>query len=163
LVYTYPRYAPGIPPEQWGASQGEERFPEEKWQWKEGDAAEKAAVKQQAVAPPIPMDTEEGETGDEKPPEETSAVPAVDQDIKAKAANKEILRMDTGVTLPVRTKRRPAPLDLSKMASSSIPAPLLSALSTARVIKDLGCVPYPEGVKSPSIELNVNAQKGKFR
>ncbi|KAL0578928.1 hypothetical protein V5O48_003076 [Marasmius crinis-equi] len=46
---------------------------------------------------------------------------------------------------------------------SNGPQPLPSALSTARMIDDLGRVTYPEGVMSPKVELNVNAQSGKFR
>ena len=41
--------------------------------------------------------------------------------------------------------------------------PLPSAITTARIIDDLGRVPYPEGIKSPKVELNINAKDGKFR
>ncbi|KAK0454504.1 eukaryotic translation initiation factor 4G1, eIF4E-binding domain-containing protein, partial [Armillaria borealis] len=41
--------------------------------------------------------------------------------------------------------------------------PLPSALATACIIDDLGRVPYPEGIKSPRVELNINAEDGKFR
>ncbi|KAH9944590.1 ARM repeat-containing protein [Amylocystis lapponica] len=40
---------------------------------------------------------------------------------------------------------------------------LPSALATARVIEDLSSVAYPEGIKSPKVELNLNAKQGKFR
>jgi hypothetical protein len=40
---------------------------------------------------------------------------------------------------------------------------LPSALATARHIKDINRITYPEGIKSPKVELNVNTQKGKFR
>ncbi|KAK7472405.1 hypothetical protein VKT23_000519 [Stygiomarasmius scandens] len=49
------------------------------------------------------------------------------------------------------------------LTTENVPAPLPSALATARIIDDLGRVPYPEGVKSPSVELNANAKDGKFR
>ena len=45
----------------------------------------------------------------------------------------------------------------------SIPANLSSALASARIIEDLGSVPYPEGIKRPDAKLNVNAKDGKFR
>ncbi|KAG1835923.1 ARM repeat-containing protein [Suillus subalutaceus] len=38
-----------------------------------------------------------------------------------------------------------------------------SALLTARVIENLSEVAYPEGIKSPRIELNVNVRDGRFR
>jgi hypothetical protein len=38
-----------------------------------------------------------------------------------------------------------------------------SALATVRVIDDLGVIPYPEGVMTPKLELNVNAKDSKFR
>ncbi len=37
-----------------------------------------------------------------------------------------------------------------------------SALATARIIDDLGRVPYPEGIRSPRVELNINAMDGEF-
>ena len=59
-------------------------------------------------------------------------------------------------------RRRPGPLDLSS-TQKPMSQPLPSALATARIIDDLGTVSYPEGIKSPSVELNVNAKDGKFR
>jgi len=41
--------------------------------------------------------------------------------------------------------------------------PLHSALATARHIEDINGITYPQGIKSPKLELNVNIQKGKFR
>ncbi len=38
-----------------------------------------------------------------------------------------------------------------------------SALTTARIIRDLSSVPYPDGVRKPSAELNIGAKDGKFR
>jgi translation initiation factor 4G len=48
------------------------------------------------------------------------------------------------------------------LTSNSAPA-LPSALATARHIEDINCITYPEGIKRPKVELNVYAQKGKFR
>ncbi|TFY50981.1 hypothetical protein EVG20_g11226, partial [Dentipellis fragilis] len=39
----------------------------------------------------------------------------------------------------------------------------LSPLATARIIEDLGSVPYPEGINGPHVELNLNASAGKFK
>ncbi|PBK74051.1 ARM repeat-containing protein [Armillaria solidipes] len=58
-------------------------------------------------------------------------------------------------------RRRPGPPDLST-TKANIPAPPPSALATARIIDDLGRFPYPEGIKSPRVELNINAKDGKF-
>ncbi|KAH9014803.1 eukaryotic translation initiation factor 4G1, eIF4E-binding domain-containing protein, partial [Lactarius deliciosus] len=45
-----------------------------------------------------------------------------------------------------------------------VPLPVpTSALATARPIDDLNLISYPEGIKNPKAELNVNAQKGRFR
>ncbi|KAH9976149.1 eukaryotic translation initiation factor 4G1, eIF4E-binding domain-containing protein, partial [Lactifluus volemus] len=38
-----------------------------------------------------------------------------------------------------------------------------SVLATARYIEDINCITYPEGIKCPKAELNINTQKGKFR
>ncbi|KAI1791195.1 armadillo-type protein, partial [Ganoderma leucocontextum] len=54
-------------------------------------------------------------------------------------------------------------LALSGAESQPNPAALPSALATARIIEDIGSIHYPEGVKSPKLELNVNAKQGKFR
>jgi hypothetical protein len=43
------------------------------------------------------------------------------------------------------------------------PWPLPSALATARFIEDIDLITYPQGIKRPGVELNVNSQKGKFR
>ncbi|KAK0454509.1 hypothetical protein EV421DRAFT_1941742, partial [Armillaria borealis] len=55
----------------------------------------------------------------------------------------------------------PGPLDLST-TKASIPAHPPSAFATARIIDDFSRVPYPEGIKSPRVELNINAKDGKF-
>ncbi|KAI9439810.1 hypothetical protein H4582DRAFT_1813000 [Lactarius indigo] len=52
---------------------------------------------------------------------------------------------------------------LQSTGSSIILHALPSALATARHIEDLSRITYPEGVKSPKVELNVNTQNGKFR
>ncbi|CCM01519.1 uncharacterized protein FIBRA_03575 [Fibroporia radiculosa] len=38
-----------------------------------------------------------------------------------------------------------------------------SVVATARVIEDINCISYPDGVRRPKVELNVNARHGKFR
>ncbi|RPD71936.1 eukaryotic initiation factor 4f subunit eIF4g, eIF4e-binding domain-containing protein, partial [Lentinus tigrinus ALCF2SS1-7] len=40
---------------------------------------------------------------------------------------------------------------------------LPSVLEAARIIEDIGSIQYPEGVRSPQSELNVNARPGKYR
>lgn len=85
----------------------------------------------------------------------------VDEKDDGKAHDKPPLRLDTAVVSP-EPKRRPGPLDLSGTKGPIVP-PLPSALATARIIDDLGGISYPEGIKSPKIELNINAKQGKFR
>ncbi|KAG2043918.1 armadillo-type protein [Suillus americanus] len=60
------------------------------------------------------------------------------------------------------SRRRPGPLDLAS-AKRDVSAPPPSALLTARVIENLSEVAYPEGIKSPKIELNANVRDGRFR
>ncbi|KAK7036415.1 hypothetical protein VNI00_011612 [Paramarasmius palmivorus] len=113
--------------------------------------AAKAAAEAEAAKAKEAEEKEEGEIDESKetPREE-------------KKQERTPLKIDTNATPEGPVRRRPGPLDLST-AKSNIPAPLPSALATARVIEDLGSVSYPEGVKSPQVELNVNATKGKFR
>ncbi|KAF7315030.1 MI domain-containing protein [Mycena indigotica] len=53
--------------------------------------------------------------------------------------------------------------DVSSTLKTNISSTLPSALATARFIKDLNCITYPENVQSPRAELNVSAKDGKFR
>ncbi|CAL1711469.1 unnamed protein product [Somion occarium] len=85
-----------------------------------------------------------------------------EEEAKAKSADKALLRIDTAVSSTTPARPRPGPLDLSS-AKGAVAAPLPSALATARIIDDLQSVPYPDGILSPKVELNVNAKEGKFR
>jgi hypothetical protein len=44
-----------------------------------------------------------------------------------------------------------------------VSAPPPSALVTARFIENFSEVEYPEGIKSPQVELNANSKDGRFR
>ncbi|KAF8342638.1 uncharacterized protein EI90DRAFT_3149753 [Cantharellus anzutake] len=61
--------------------------------------------------------------------------------------------------------KRPTPghLDLSQATIRDASTAPVSALASARIIQDIESFSYPEGIKSPAPELNVNAEKGKFR
>ncbi|KAG1824451.1 armadillo-type protein [Suillus subaureus] len=59
-------------------------------------------------------------------------------------------------------RRRSGPLDLIS-AKRDVSAPPPSALLTARVIGNLSEITYPEGIKGPRVELNVNVRDGRFR
>ncbi|KAF8918221.1 hypothetical protein CPB85DRAFT_1283095 [Mucidula mucida] len=109
--------------------------------------AEAATPKEDLTPAPSTPEPEEGELIE----------PAKDSKLDRKD-----LRIDTAAPTEL-PRRRPGPLDLSSAQRSNIPAPLPSALATARIINDLGSVPYPEGVKSPSVELNIGAKDNKFR
>ncbi|KAJ7350760.1 hypothetical protein DFH08DRAFT_695670, partial [Mycena albidolilacea] len=69
------------------------------------------------------------------------------------------LRIDTA---PAEARRRPAPADLSTTFKPKNPATHPSALATARKIDDLSRVSYPENIRPPKDELNVNARDGMF-
>ncbi|KAH8996888.1 eukaryotic translation initiation factor 4G1, eIF4E-binding domain-containing protein [Lactarius akahatsu] len=49
----------------------------------------------------------------------------------------------------------------NETVSVLLPVPT-SALATVRPIEDLNRISYPEGIKNPKAELNVNAQKGRY-
>ncbi|KAE9400630.1 hypothetical protein BT96DRAFT_857110 [Gymnopus androsaceus JB14] len=125
-------------------------------------AAKAKAEEESKVESKIEEEQEEGEVIEsEKPSSE-------DQDEKPsesepKSEEKKSLRIDTTPAPEHLPRRRPGPLDLSTTLKPNIPAALPSALATARIIDDLGRVPYPEGIRSPKIELNVNAKDSKFR
>ncbi|KAL6305170.1 hypothetical protein BKA93DRAFT_780253 [Sparassis latifolia] len=131
------------------------------------EAEEKAKQAEASVEQPS-AEAEDGEVEEkEETKEETRESEELDEatqeEAKDKVLNKNILRIDTAVPNPEIPRKRPGPLDLSSTRSQSIPQPLPSALATARVIEDLGTIAYPEGIKSPKVELNVNAKHGKFR
>lgn len=118
----------------------------------EAEAAAAAAAAVAAASESVLKDaqkTEEPEEGE------------VDEKDDSKSHDKPPLRLDTAVVSP-EPKRRPGPLDLSGTKGPIVP-PLPSALATARIIDDLGGINYPEGIKSPKVELNINAKQGKFR
>ncbi|KAI0042560.1 hypothetical protein FA95DRAFT_1575660 [Auriscalpium vulgare] len=134
-------------------------------------AATAAAVAAAAVKPspsPIPEtikedgEIEEQEDADAQTAKESENAPPTSQAAPPKAVDKEPLRIDTALSAEP-TRRRPGPLNLSTTLNANIAAPLPSALATARIIEDINRVNYPSGIKSPRIELNVNAPAGKFK
>jgi translation initiation factor 4G len=72
---------------------------------------------------------------------------------------KRVLVLGTAKDLPKTTTVQPHAMYSSK----SIPPSLPSALATARIIDDIGQITYPEGIRSPKMELNINAKGGKFK
>ncbi|KAG2347383.1 hypothetical protein BDR05DRAFT_996512 [Suillus weaverae] len=69
----------------------------------------------------------------------------------------ESLQIDTSVVPPLTKVPRITP------ANRNVSAPPPSALLTARAIENLSEVVYPEGIKSPKVELNANVRDGRFR
>jgi translation initiation factor 4G len=61
---------------------------------------------------------------------------------------------------PGHQRKRPRPLNLQTAITSST---LPSTLATAWYIEDINRITYPEGIKGPNVELNVNTQRDKFR
>jgi translation initiation factor 4G len=93
----------------------------------------------------------------------SSPAPHVLEESPAKPSEKEPLRIDTSIPSPEHQRKRPGPLNLQATINTSVAPPLPSALATARHIEDINRITYPQGIKSPRLELNVNTQKGKFR
>jgi translation initiation factor 4G len=99
-----------------------------------------------------------------QPPPSLQLAPHIPQELPVKSVEKEPLRIDTTLPQsPEHQRRRPGPLNLQTTINSTIAPPLPSALATARHIEDINRITYPQGIKSPKLELNVNTQKGKFR
>jgi translation initiation factor 4G len=93
----------------------------------------------------------------------SSPAPHVLVELPAKPSEKEPLRIDTSLPSPEHQRKRPGPLNLQATINTDVAPPLPSALATARHIEDINRITYPQGIKSPRLELNVNTQKGKFR
>ncbi|KAK0195866.1 hypothetical protein F5146DRAFT_308587 [Armillaria mellea] len=99
-------------------------------------------------------------------------------DKKHKAAERELLKTekeerekechslqreveDTKQLQEEEKEKEPAEEEAAKTEAEATSLP--SALAIARIIDDLGCIPYPEGIKGPRVELNINAKDGRFR
>jgi Eukaryotic translation initiation factor 4G1 len=91
----------------------------------------------------------------------TPSLPNIPAELPAKPS--ESLRIDTALPSLELTRKRPGPLNLQTTINTNTIPPLPSALATARFIEDINRISYPEGVKGPKAELNVNTEKGKFR
>jgi translation initiation factor 4G len=160
--------------EEWAAR--EEREPKEAEE-EALKAAEAARVLADADAKPDSL-PEDGEIVDEvsqpttteeilpsKPASVSPSPTPTPTDSSAKSSEKESLRIDTSIPSlpsPEHHRKRPGPLNLQTAITGSIPPPLPSALATARYIEDINRITYPEGIKGPNVELNVNTQRGKF-
>ncbi|KAG1856929.1 hypothetical protein C8R48DRAFT_755948 [Suillus tomentosus] len=123
------------------------------------EAEEAADIVQTSSPTSESQEPEDGEVSEH----DEAPVPQLNGDSGKKL--KESLRIDTS-SMPPPTeipRRRPGPLDLASTTKKDISASPPSALLTARVIENLSEVAYPEGIKSPKIELNANVRDGRFR
>ncbi|KAI8970822.1 hypothetical protein BD414DRAFT_501765 [Trametes punicea] len=141
----------------------EERKRKEEEERAAQEAEEKARAEAEAAvaAETKPESSEDGEV-EEAEQSQDAVDEAAKEEAKDQVSDKAPLRIDTSIASS-DGKRRPGRLDLSSTKSSTIPQPLPSALATARIIEDISSIEYPEGIKSPKPELNVNAKQGKFR
>ncbi|TBU31087.1 hypothetical protein BD311DRAFT_737652 [Dichomitus squalens] len=122
----------------------------------EAEAAVAAAAAEATKTEPAEGELQDSEQAAEATDEATK------EEAKDQVSEKVPLRIDTTLTSS-DGKRRPGRLDLSGAKDQGIPAALPSALTTALIIEDIGSIQYPEGVKSPKPELNINAKQSKFR
>ena len=98
-----------------------------------------------------------------RPSSSPSPAPHVPAESSSKSSEKETLRIDTTLPpSPEHPRKRPGPLNLQTTINTNVAPPLPSALANARHIEDINRITYPQGIKSPKLELNVNTQKGKF-
>jgi translation initiation factor 4G len=129
---------------------------------------EEGEIEEEVSQPPTAA-TEEFASADKgsgasRPPSSLSPAPRIPAELPVKSSEKELLRIDTTLPpSPEHPRKRPGPLNLQTTINTDIAPPLHSALATARHIEDINCITYPQGIKSPKLELNVNTQKGKFR
>lgn len=123
------------------------------------EAEEAADIVQTSSPTSESQEPEDGEVSEH----DEAPVPQLNGDSGKKL--KESLRIDTTAMPPPTEipRRRPGPLDLASTTKKDISAPPPSALLTARVIENLSEVAYPEGIKSPKVELNANVRDGRFR
>jgi len=115
------------------------------------------------VSQPSADKSEELASVNKADPTSPSPPPGPTAESPTKLSEKEPLRIDTSLPSPEHQRRRPGPLNLQTTINANIAPPLPSALATARHIEDINRITYPQGIKSPKVELNVNTQKGKFR
>jgi translation initiation factor 4G len=129
---------------------------------------EEGEIEEEVSLPPS-VATEELASADKgraasRPPSSPSPAPHIPAELPVKPSEKESLRIDTTLpSSPEHPRRRPGPLNLQTTINTNVAPPLHSALATARHIEDINRITYPQGIKSPKLELNVNTQKGKFR
>lgn len=125
---------------------------------------EKVATTNESLSSATGAEPEEGELDEPEARSAEGKKASETEEAEEKSQDKGVLRINTALASPeTPRKRHPGPLDLSSTRTQAIAQPLPSALATARIIEDLGSVSYPEGIRSPKIELNVNAKHGKFR
>jgi translation initiation factor 4G len=160
------------------AEAAEQRRKAEEEALKTAEAAEATRALADTDAKPDSL-PEEGEIMDEVsqpttteeilPSKRASVSPSpapIPTDLSAKSSEKEPLRICTSIPSlpsPEHQRIRPRPLNLQTAITSNTSPPLPSTLATAWYIEDIKRITYPEGIKSPNVELNVNAQRGKFR
>jgi translation initiation factor 4G len=152
----------------------EEREPKEA----EGEALKGAEAARVLADADTKLDSlpEEGEIVDEvsqpttteeilpsKPASVSSPPAPIPTELLTKSSEKKPLRIDTSIpSLPKHQRKRPRPLNLPTAVTGNTPPVLPSTLATARYIEDINSITYPEGIKGPKVELNVNTQRGKF-
>jgi len=97
-----------------------------------------------------------------RPPPSTPPSPHIPAELSVKPVE-EPLRIDSSLPpSPEPPLEHSGSLDFQTTTSTDIAPCLPSALATARPIEDINRITYPQGIKKPELELNVNTQEGKF-
>jgi translation initiation factor 4G len=89
--------------------------------------------------------------------------PHVLVELPTEPSEMEPLRIDTPLPSLEHQRKCSGPPNLQATVHTNIAPPSPSALATSRYIDDIDLITYPQGIKRPSVELNVNTEKGKFR
>jgi hypothetical protein len=127
------------------------------------EEANKATQEAKAATEAASKNQMDGEVTENQEESVWETLPDIKKQGEAKPRDNLQRNTSSGSVAPVDLlRKRPGPLDLSSASKYIFPS-LPSALATARIIDDIGQITYPEGIKSPKVELNINAKGGKFK
>jgi translation initiation factor 4G len=138
----------------------EERHRAEEEALRAAEAGEATVTFADMTSVVIPKKSEiRGEVGEENLPSETASV-LITTELPSRLMEE---RIGSYLLSPELPRNNPGSRNFQTTVTDNSPSTSPSALSTAHHIEDINRITYPRGIRRPKIELNVNAQRGKFR
>jgi translation initiation factor 4G len=138
----------------------EERHRAEEEALRAAEAGEATVTFADMTSVVIPKKSEiRGEVGEENLPSETASV-LIPTELPSRLMEE---RIGSSLLSPELPRNNPGSRNFQTTVTDNSPSTSPSALSTAHHIEDINRITYPRGIRRPKIELNVNAQRGKFR